>query len=586
MPATNRSRSSIHRHDKDRRPLLRRSRKVLCWGLLIVSFCAYVVVNSFWGYLNTGRWANFTPTAYHRALITPQGKTFLEPVSIFTHPWMIPVLGLLLGVMLTVPILVAVLYHLGLGICFAGTIAVVARAPMLGGVVAVGCVLGARTLLRRDAPFLGIVLGLTPTVTYLLLFGFTGTDVPALLALQRLALRGPLLIALGGGLLLSGLILTISQLTGFRAEPVLLLVMLLAGAPILVFFLTVGPAELEYALILKRLTPSGEIMQSVSLQQWKREHAGTGLSASALENLIVGGLTLHRNGLVRRCEGFLDSYPESKRTGEVLWIAARCKSLQFDRQRFAEGEVLYVDSYPLEESAEIWKRLRAEHPGSLLEAFANRQLGELALRNKQVETAEQLLRRAVQQLSEHLSASSPTALLTRTTEVFFPSSIFPGKWRITQGLFRAQRLLWLIERNELLSDPKSTEAIAALLEINPHAMTREDRYRRLGKLAGKYEDTHLSEDLKLAVARMTEDPQEKVAQLVALAKQWSDCDAAIEANYELGILVSQQPVLQLRRDVETPRVYFKTVRDAPPSPWRRRAQEHLKWLTPPPTPQR
>ena len=123
---------------------------------LVVNLAAFAVVSAFWQYLSTGRWVDFSPSAYRHDLATGAGQMLLEPLSVFRYPWMMLASGLLLATLLVVPVMVSVLYRLPLAGLFVLVLAGVGHAPVLALTVALGCVLATRTTLRSDMPFLAV----------------------------------------------------------------------------------------------------------------------------------------------------------------------------------------------------------------------------------------------------------------------------------------------------------------------------------------------------------------------------------------------------------------------------------------------
>ena len=566
-----------YNHHKGLAPLLRPTGPKRFWTFFAINLAGFIVANAFWQYLSTGSWVDFTPAAYHRDLATPLGETLLRPLNIFTHPWMIVVIGLLLGVMILLPVVVAVLYRLLLAACFIAVVAIAGHAPVLAAALAVGCILAARTPLRSDMPFLAVLVGLVPVAVYLYVLGFADVETATVLPLQRWILRVPFLVGLVSALLSAAIVLALVHVTRFRPGVVWPVLAAFVAVPMVIFCVKIGPAELDHALIISRLAPGEAIFESTSLESWRHRNVAAGLNEQALRSSVEDDLKRRQRALVSKCEEFLAGYPASRRAPSILWIQAKCLSIQFDRQAFRSGWIRYTASYPLDSSTATWQRLRESHPTSPQAAIANWQLAELALRRREVKKADELLHEAADRLRELFPAGAGHQA-GETGAIFSEPAALPGKAYYDEALFEVQRLIWLIEQNNLLNDAESAQAMAAYLNLNRYRMTDREYYRGLAELAGQYEGTQMAENLKLAVARATDDLEERVSQLIALARQWSDGDAAIEANYELGRLLVQEPLLQLKPNMEKPEVYFKRVIAAPPSPWQLRAAERVAWL--------
>ena len=85
-------------------------------SFLAVNVVGFAVVNAFWHYLATGGWG-FS----FQAIRSPLGEMFIRPLHVLSYPWMIPVTGLLLGLVILVPLIVAVLHRLLFAVIFVAT---------------------------------------------------------------------------------------------------------------------------------------------------------------------------------------------------------------------------------------------------------------------------------------------------------------------------------------------------------------------------------------------------------------------------------------------------------------------------------
>ena len=146
-------------HHRGAEPLLWRTGTFRGHFFVAANLIGFVAANAFLHYLATGRWLDFSADSYRRAIITPLSEMFLHPLSVFEHPWMIVVTGLLLAAVAFVPIVVAVLYRLWVVWLFVAAIAVVGHAPLLAACLGVGCVMAAITRLRSDLPFMALLVG-------------------------------------------------------------------------------------------------------------------------------------------------------------------------------------------------------------------------------------------------------------------------------------------------------------------------------------------------------------------------------------------------------------------------------------------
>jgi len=567
-------------HHKGASPLLRRAGWRRTALFLAANLVLFAGVNVFWRYLVTGGWPDFTPGAYYKDLVTPLGEGLLHPLSVMFHPWMIPTAGLLLAGAIFVPVMTAVLYRSYVAAGFVLMVAVIGHAPVLALTLAIGCVIAARTPLRSDLPFLATILAVLPTGAYLYLFGFADSQWAEILPLQRWVLVGPLLVAAVAGVISTSAVLLLARATRFRPGALCpVLAGLLAGSAA-IFYGQIGPDELEYALIADGLAPGDMIFQPVKLATWTRRHDAEGLNPQALNDRLRDEMRRLAKSLVERCEAFLSRYADSRRAPEVLWLVAQCRSLQLDLQAFNAGTVRYSAAFTLAESAGSWRRVRSEAAGAPHAALADWRLGELAIRSGRLAQGDEQLYQAAENLERFLS-DRPRASQTRRENMVFrtPESI-PNRAYYVDALFRIRRLIWMIERNDALDDPVVAEALGRLLSEDPH---QADYGERLGELIGRYESTRLEDNLKLAFAMELTDPYEQADHLILLAED-ERTDAAVEANYQLGVLAMQTArarALPLIPKLKKAERYFQIVIAAPPNPWQGLARRHLARLKTP-----
>jgi len=542
-----------------------------------VALAGFVCVCAFWHYLATGQWADLSLAAYRQDLARPFSQVLFRPVSIFTHPWMALVIALTAAALTVVPIMVAVVQRLLLATAFILVVAVVGHAPVLALALAVGAVLAARTRLRADFPFVAMALGVLPAAIYMIFSIFAGSDSASVLPIQRWILPAPYV----GAVLVAAPAFAIATVLGrfryLRELAAILVLGALAAGAVGVFYAKVGPDELAYAFIADGLSADDKLFHDVSLADWKRRGGGKGLNPMTLLNRVKEDLQYRRLELFDRCGAFMQDHPRSSRAPEVLWIQGQCMSLKVRRQAYEDGLVSYDASYTGADSADIWRRLVDDYGGSPQAALAQWHLAALALRDGKVGRGDELLRAAAERLQAFLEAHPPAPGGARP--VFSGPSTVPSTVYYADVLFKVRRLVWQIQRNHLYEDARAAQAFGEFLGIDASELTRDKYLARLKKLIETYEDTPIEDNLRLAIALAA--PKlwgSKIEMLVQLARETND--AAVEANFHLGELTMEEPVLglELSLDIREPRDYFNIVIAAPPSPWRDLAEQRLALL--------
>jgi hypothetical protein len=573
------------------RMLLRGRSRWGFWVALATNLLVFAAANAFWHYLATGRFADIRPSAYTAALTTPVGEVFLHPLNVFSHPWMIVISGLLLGVLIFAPITVAVAWRPLAAVGFVAVLVLVGHGPVLALAVAIGCVIGGRTHLRAEMPFLAILLGLLPAAGYLALSAVAGVDAAAVLPHRRWALYAPLLIAFVAAMLAGGLVLGLARLARFRPGVVCPVLALLVACPVGAFYTHIGADELDYALIANRLQPGDALFEDEALETWARRNKAEGLTPQTIGNAVREDLQARREALLRRCAEFLSRHAGSGRRAAVMWLRAQALSLQVDENALRRELIRYSTSFPAAASAEAWGALRRECPGSPQAALAYWRLGELALRraasgrpdpnDRPAHEAEEHLYEALERLREAFGtpadrvAAEPARMFTRAADL-------PGREYYRTALEGVERLLWVIEQNDVLADANSAEALGAYLSVNPNDVDYCDRLvALLSDRARLREKTKMGDNLKLAVALHTPDLYTRADMLIQLARD-ERTDAAVVANFELGLLTrstARDPAIVLKPELKAPEEYFRTVVAAPPNPYQQKAAEQLASLT-------
>jgi hypothetical protein len=575
-------------------PPLLKPRSRTRWTLFVLlNLAGFAWACLMWHYLRSGIWGDLSAEAFSRSLSTSMGQMLLEPLSIFTHPWMIGVIALLLALLIALPLATAVVYQLLVAMVMVVIVAVVAHEPWLALALAAGCLLTARTQWRRNYPFWAIALGLLPVAIYLYLLTYAGIDATLLLPLQQWILAVPFFLALTL-VLLAGL-LVVAMLRLMRFQPgVLWPVMLLLALPVVAIFYTlIGPAELHYARLHREVTPSSDLFRSEPLDEFVAHHA-EGLGEQTLINRLEDNLAVRRRRLQEHCRWYLRQFPRSERAPSVAWINAQAESLQATLPDLEGRIITYHADYPLEPSAEEWHRLVREYDASDPAAIGRAKLARLTLRslgeggNARRQTAilqqaKSQLHQARRQLTDILARRDvlerPDASETLSGRVFRPLASLPDTATYRQCLQQVEQLLWIIARNKLQSDPRAAEALGKLLSANPYAPQYPAVIRQLAR-DQRYADTSMGDNLKLAVAKMQPNAYQRAEMMMALADD-ERTDAAYEANYELGRLAMQRAraqVIVLVENIKPAEAYFEKIIDAPPNPWQKQAARHLDWL--------
>ena len=564
-------------HHRGASPLLQPAGHMRTAIFMVINLACFVTVNALWRYLSTGSWFDFSPQAYQQDLATPLADTLVYPLNIFTHPWMIPVIALMLAMIVFTPIIMAILYRLLYSGLFIAAIVLVGHAPLLALTMGLACALAGRTRFRSDMPFLAAIIALLPVGVYLYFFAFLAADTAAALPMQKLVLAAPLIGAAVVAVIVFAFVLWLARLAKYRPGFLAPVLVVLLTIPPVIFHLRIGADELEYSLITSRLAEGDAVFEPMAMETWSRTRGAEGLNPQTLKDCVKDDLQSRQQELIGRCEKFLARHGSSSRRSSILWVLAQAKSLELDDTALEIGLVKYTAAFPHEDSEDSWRRLLADGGESPHSALARWRLGVLAMRRKNVAEALDLLMAAHKELDKMVEHNPARLEATRTEEIFSPAASVPSSRYYAEADFSVKKLLWLIQVNDVTRDDSSVEALAAYLAVDP---AKAGYFDQLGALAGKYERTRLGDNLKLAFALANPNLYERAEALILLANK-PGSDAAVEANYELGRLTmqtSQAPALPLVEGLKGPREYLELVKQAGDNPWLPIAEQRLAML--------
>jgi hypothetical protein len=564
-------------HHRGAEPLLRRTAVWRAMVFVGLNALVFVGVSAFWQYLSTGQWIGVN--AFVENLFLPLGAAFLNPMPVYVYRWMIPVYGLLLGVTIFIPIIVAILYRMRVVVVFVILLVVAAQQPLLALAVAVGCVLASHTPLRSNMSMVAALLGLLPVWVYLLgmgsltLAGTTDWDYwETLMPMRRWVMYAPYAVALAVSVVGSSITLWLVRLMRFRPGAVWPVLLVLSAAPIGLFYLKVGPAELEYAQLMHHVEPNAMVLSARSQDEWLAEHPEASLlSTEDLRTEVQTSLLARRDRMIGGCEQFLERYAESERAPEVLWVLGQCKSLTLDDAAFDHGGIRGSSSYVLPASRDVWTQLAEDYPKSPQAGLGRWHLGMLLLREGKTRQGYGELLEARNRLMAALREMPDDR--DRFEHTFIDSDMMPSASVYRAALQSVREWLWLIERKNLVNDVRGGEALAAYLNVDPRGPLATVYY---SQLAEQYADTVMGKNLLLAAVLREPDPYERAARLLPLVDQDDATDVSMAAAWELGLIHTR--TARTLEDYRSPETYLRSSLSVPNSPWRARAERQLDWL--------
>lgn len=589
-------------HPTGRQPLLHPASFARTTLFISITLVAYVLTNACILYLSSGQWVSTSVADFGREFSRSLGDVLVNPLNVFTHPWLLLVFGLLLAAEIVVPLLVACLYPLRFCIPFLLFVVGLAQAPVLALFLTAGCLLVGRTKLRSNSPVLALLLGLLPVSVYLY---FSSSRSPIITQpMQQFVLYVPFLIA-GLGTIVAGVtVLIIVHLLRYRPGAVWPVLVVLLAAPGWLFYRYIGPDELAYAVIADRLTLSESVFPDQTRQQW-RQLAPRGLSDEELARRIETDLRRRKREVLADCEEFARRFPRSRRLSSVLWIQGITQDTQLNRRAYAAGLVQYYDSFPLsdpttaaDDSRQSWQQLADLFRGDVRAGFAHWRLALLELRNGRPGEAMALLDEAAGMLADTKQPApsvspndSPWAVL------FSDDDGIPSRGYLLRTADEVNILRWRIRTSRAVEDPAAAQALGLFTAMDPLQMSCAEYRERITQLEETrahmpdgtvilnpdgspvlYKQTGMAGHLALDKAMSVDSAVERAGHLLQLQDRLGE--ASVAALFELGRLATQVKgtpglaMLPLDRPVE----YFRRVAAVEDNPWQEKAREQVRLL--------
>lgn len=583
-------------------------------ALLLVNLLLFCGLCVFTQWLHTASAFSFSLAAYYEPLRFWGLQTqnlydfILFPISVDQTPIHGVVIGLLFASIVAVPISVAILYRFRSALPFIAAVFVFAHLPWMAITLLASCVLAAVRPFRMSFRFGAALVGMLPVLLYLYL-ATRGPSDPLAASIspeRKLLLAGPWLLAILAACTMMAAIIFIAHLVNYRPGAVAPLIAVMFATPAVLFHAYVGVDELHYRVLESKYGPRSERFEPVQdatdtilalLHSWTmpgldREPRRSALLAIwsadpveqiALKQRISRRLLLDllddRREAFEACKNFIADHPTSRYVPNVLFIQARALDTRLD-ERTLVGETaqreLYTD-FPHVESEPIWTTLLEQCPRSPLAVAARLHVAQLRLREGDAAGALAALTvRSGPDESARRSDTQPGPAGRRALLNTRPPEASLG-YEPDQDLFEAARVRELILANR--DDPQYGLApLQALAGLDSHRRGYRDQLQRL---AYRYPDSALFDNLVVRWARATAERAERAAKLLACIARFPTGDAVPEAMFELADLEVQAFGTndEARRSAGIARLREVAARWGQ-SCWAQRARERLRMLDP------
>lgn len=565
--------------------------------LLIINVCLFAGLGSVAYWLRTGvvfapadenYWEQLAETFHPtpNTTITPTGLP-LGPVSIEHVPMMMPVIGLILAALISIPVLIAILYRLPCALPFIGVVGFIAVMPWLAIALTGGCVLASVRPFRFRSRFASALMSLLPVILYFFMASRQTSPVLEVLSnpADRVKLVTPLILAIIASAVVMGIVLIIARIVNYRPGAIAPLLAILFLTPAALFEFQVGRDELYYRL-LERDFGSGsqyfvgeevrDLFDEAVESEWARRR-DQGVSFATARELVEmkwslaldaeAGLLFskYKDRAARAADRFVFHFPDSVYAYNALYIKGRALDMRIDLDRLSrDHEIVYYEGFPSARSRRAWELIEAGAPQSPIIAVALLHLAKLDMVDDQIDRSLGRLARLERVFGDGIVADGPGEPIDAILQRKPPESTLDIA--LARTVFDGRKLKALLEDNR---DPRFGDLpLVTLARCDPtHRRYTDNLHRLLDRFPG----CELTDNIELKIAQSATQSEHRIEKLESCVSRLIGGDALPEAIYALG--TAYQQVRELDRAREA---FGRVVAEFGDSIWRSQAESWLR----------
>lgn len=596
------SRQATHNEWKDVWTRSGSKYRIRAVGLMLVNTVLFAGVGSFAYWLRSGEFIAPLREGYADVLFhtfagvglaeVSLGSLLVDPISVQDVPMQIPIVGLLMAALISIPILVAILYRFSTSLPLLAIVAFLAVMPWLAMTLLVSCVLASARPLRTRFRFMSALIGLVPAVIYLSLAwaGTTEAVVGRIDPMDRIKFVAPWVMAVTASTILFAVVLALAKIVDYRPGAVTPLLVLMFALPVALFEFHVGRDELYYRLLedLDRAY-SADVDASAKWEdaarlEWqhhplprpsweevrKREEEKWLFELATDVGPRLADLARRQVELAFACDQFHRSFPDSPYAPNAFFIKARSLDRRLDVLEFKRSKwVRYYDDFPSVASRDSWQYVLRNQPATTMGAVAALRLAQLSAREcdivRAVESLDAMLARFVRD-SRGEGAAVDNGVLGEMLDRPAPDKSL--RVSLPRTILQARALRELLAAGEdsrfgfapLCGSKRGEDAFrVGLLDLDP----RNEQYpENLRALEAQYPTSVLADNIQLELAKSAPTPIARTEALEAIVNSSSVGDARSEAMLRLALAYAEN-----RRPDESSAVLDRLMREHPRSVW-------------------
>lgn len=527
----------------------------------------------------------------------------LFPIRVDLVPMHGVVVGLMLAALVSVPILIAILYRFYSSIPFILAVAFLGVMPWLAITLLGACLLAGVRRLRFRFRYASALLGLLLVLVY---FYGASRQTPEVIdkfpPQDRLVFIGPWVLATIASCLMMGAVLALAKWVNYRPGVVAPTLLTAFVIPIILFAQYVGPDELYYRLIERRMK---ERFAAKDLTDWFDQTAMEAWLALppprpefekyrqrvdlrmqfemdthlSVENAVAQDLA----EAISECDWFIERFPGSIYAPNVLYLKAMAMDTRVDRVAFAKRkELRYYDDFPADRSKHTWEMVEYNAGQSKMAVVAAYKLAQLAARHGRFDEAKQRLNALIHESEQTDQNRSDKPSVAGMLDRKRPedSLDIPDQQIVRQ----AERLLALLETNAddprygnrpLCGSQPGEKLQFGLLQLDPRDPNYLNNLNRIVAEDG-YKYCLLADNICLKAALLEPDARRQVRQLEHCLQEYRNGDARAETLFRLAL--AQQEAGQPRAARQTLEAMLQAFPNDPF--WSDAARDRLQSISP------
>lgn len=568
--------------------------RAVFWG---INLLLYILLNMFYLRVQTGEWLQLEGPYISESLI----PNLLSPLNIFEFPSFIIVMGLVMGLICTVPILIAQLYNFLYSIPFLFSVFFVGHNPVLTLCLLVSCGSVSFKPMRFKSKFVSVLLALAPPVLYWILFS---GENPEQDVLRWAVLYSPWGLAFVVCVVIFGIVLTIGHFLRYRPGILLPIFGLVLAGTVMLFRSEIGMDERDFQAEVYRYSPgqvvefqnrsikglleaesaerqkqypylSTELLMRQLQMEWRwafssrmssmlngQEELSEGNPISPARNEAVKFAWTKLTCLVH-IENFIITHGEDKKAADAQYYKALLIDLKVDTKSLRDEDMLrFYHDVPSSYSKSTWREILDKFGDFEVGIEARHRLARFMAGRKPQKTSDTykfdealvLLEKAQELCRKTLRLREQTSetysfWMNQLGTIFKRPAPTISDEELKELKIRIGKLMVLIDKENRTGHLRHEERLAQFVGLDRHQLHYESKLKEL-MLEAPQPDP-LQDNIELALAMLVKDPDEKIAKLTKLTNQYPNSDGGIEAMLELAeALLEQRSRSEHRGDQE------------------------------------